>query len=140
MTAREKVEKGVYKDVIPHDIIKYGLIPELVGRLPVLVALENLDEKALVRILKEPKGAVYKQYQKLFSMDNIELEFEDGAFEAIARLEIERKCGARGLRSILEEIMLKPMFELPSEENVTRVVVTEAFVNGKEDLKVIRKD
>ncbi len=140
MTAREKVEKGVYKDVIAHDIIKYGLIPELVGRLPVIVALDNLDESALVRILKEPKNAVYKQYQKLFSMDGVELEFEDGAFDAIAKLAIERKCGARGLRSILEEIMLKPMFELPSEENVTRVVVTEGFVKGNEDLKIIKKD
>ena len=88
-TKKEKIEKGVYKDVIAHDVVKYGLIPELVGRLPVIVALDNLDETALVRILKEPKNALYKQYQKLLEMDGISLEFEDSAFEAIAHLAID---------------------------------------------------
>ena len=138
-TKKEKVEHGVYKDVIAHDVVKYGLIPELVGRLPVIVALENLDEKALIRIIKEPKNALYKQYQKLIEMDGISLEFEDDAFEAIARLAIERKTGARGLRSILEGIMMEPMFSLPSRSDVEKVIITKEFVLGKEELKIITK-
>ena len=136
---REKVERGVYKDVIAHDVVKYGIIPELVGRLPVIVALDNLDEAALVRIIKEPKNALYKQYQKLLEMDGITLEFEDSAFEAIARLAIERNTGARGLRSILEGIMMKPMYDLPSRKDVERVIITKGFVNGEEELKIITK-
>ena len=139
LTKRERVARGVYKDVSAHDVVKYGLIPELVGRLPVIVALENLDEAALVRILKEPKNAIYKQYQKLFEMDGIELEFEDGAFSEIAHMAIERGTGARGLRSIIEEIMLKPMYDLPSEYGVKRVVVTRDFVLGKEPITVIKE-
>ena len=138
-TKKEKVERGVYKDVIAHDVVKYGIIPELVGRLPVIVSLENLDEEALVRIIKEPKNALYKQYQKLLSMDGIELCFEDDAFRAIAHLAIERETGARGLRSILEGIMMKPMYTLPSEPDIEKVIVTAAFVRGEEDIKVIRK-
>ena len=138
-TTKEKVKRGVYKDVIAHDVVKYGIIPELVGRLPVIVTLDNLDETALVRILKEPKNAIYKQYQKLFEMDGIELEFEDGAFEAIARLAIERNTGARGLRSIIEGLMMKPMFELPSTEGVKKAIVTADFINGKADLTVINE-
>ncbi|MBQ8321710.1 MAG: ATP-dependent Clp protease ATP-binding subunit ClpX [Clostridia bacterium] len=138
-TKKEKVERGVYKDVIAHDVVKYGIIPELVGRLPVIVALENLDEEALVRIIKEPKNALYKQYQKLLSIDGIELEFEDEAFRAIAHLAVERETGARGLRSILEGIMLKPMYELPSLTDIERVIVTAGFVKGEEELKVIRR-
>jgi len=138
-TTKEKVKRGVYKDVIAHDVVKYGIIPELVGRLPVIVTLDNLDETALVRILKEPKNAIYKQYQKLFEMDGIELEFEDGAFEAIAKLAIERNTGARGLRSIIEGLMMKPMFELPSTEGVKKAIVTADFINGKADLTVIKE-
>ncbi len=138
-TKKEKVERGVYKDVIAHDVVKYGLIPELVGRLPVIVTLDNLDEAALVRIIKEPKNALYKQYQKLLEMDGITLEFEDSAFEAIANLAIERNTGARGLRSILEGIMMKPMYDLPSRTDVERVVVTRGFVKGEEELKIITK-
>lgn len=138
-TKKEKVEKGVYKDVIAHDVVKYGLIPELVGRLPVIVALDNLDEAALVRIIKEPKNALYKQYQKLLEMDGITLEFEDSAFEAIAHLAIERNTGARGLRSILEGIMMKPMYDLPSRDDVEKVIITSGFVKGEEELKIIRK-
>jgi ATP-dependent Clp protease ATP-binding subunit ClpX len=101
--------------------------------------LDNLDESALVRILKEPKNAIYKQYQKLFSLDGIELEFEDEALNAIAKLAIERNTGARGLRSIIEGIMMKPMFELPSMEGVKKVIVTKEFVNGEEDIKIIKE-
>ena len=131
------MERGVYKDVIAHDVVKYGIIPELVGRLPVIVTLENLDEDALVRIIKEPKNALYKQYKKLLSLDGIELEFTDEAFRAIAHLAIERETGARGLRSILEGIMMKPMYNLPSEEGVKKVIVTAAYVNSDEELTVI---
>lgn len=138
-TKKEKVEKGVYKDVIAHDVVKYGLIPELVGRLPVIVALDNLDEAALVRIIKEPRNALYKQYQKLLEMDGIALEFEDSAFEAIAHLAIERNTGARGLRSILEGLMMKPMYELPSRNDVEKVIITAGFVKGEEELTVITK-
>ena len=140
MTTKEKVAKGVYKDVEAHDIVKYGLIPELVGRLPVIVSLDNLDESALVRIIKEPKNALYKQYQKLFKLDGIELEFEDEAFSAIAHLAIERNTGARGLRSIVEGIMMKPMYELPSDKDVKKVVVTAKYVKGLEELTVIREN
>ena len=139
MTAKEKVAKGVYKDVDAHDVVKYGLIPELVGRLPVIVSLDNLDEDALVRIIKEPKNALYKQYQKLFRLDGIELEFEDEAFRAIAHLAIERNTGARGLRSIIEGILIKPMYELPSDETVEKVIVTAKYVKGEEPITVIRK-
>ena len=137
---KEKIQKGVYKDVIAHDVVKYGIIPELVGRLPVIVALDNLDEAALVRIIKEPKNALYKQYQKLLEMDGIILEFEDEAFEAIAHLAIERNTGARGLRSILEGIMMKPMYELPSRTDVEKAIITAGFVKGEEDLLLILKE
>ena len=137
---KERAKEGAYKDVIAHDVVKYGIIPELVGRLPVIVALDNLDEDALVRIIKEPKNALYKQYQKLLSLDSVELVFEDEAFGAIAHLAVERKTGARGLRAILEGIMMKPMFELPSEENIEKVIVTKDFVLGKEPIKIIKKE
>ncbi len=138
-TKREKVERGVYRDVVAHDIVKYGLIPELVGRLPVIVALENLDEDALVRIIKEPKNALLKQYQKLFSMDGIELEFEEEAFRAIAHLAVERETGARGLRAIIESVMLEPMFTLPSETDVEKVIITPEFIRGEAPIKLIKK-
>ena len=136
-TKKEKVARGVYKDVIAHDVIKYGLIPELVGRLPVIVTLENLDEDALVRIIREPKNSLFKQYHKLLSLDGIELEFEEGAYRAIAHLAIERETGARGLRSIIEGLMMKPMFDLPSLPDVEKVIVTEAFVKGEGELTMV---
>ena len=138
-TKVERMEKGVYRDVVAHDIVKYGLIPELVGRLPVIVTLHNLDEDALVRIVKEPKNALSKQYKKLIGLDGIDVEFEDEAYAAIAKLAIERNTGARGLRAILEGIMMKPMFELPSEENVEKIIITAGFVRGEEELKKIYK-
>ncbi len=136
---KEKAKKGVYKDVIAHDIVKYGLIPELVGRLPVIVTLDNLDETALVRILKEPKNALYKQYQKLFEMDGIKLEFDDDAFEAIAHLAIERNAGARGLRSILESVMMNPMYTLPGRNDVVSAKVTAKFVKGEGEIEITNK-
>ena len=140
MTTKEKVARGVYKDVEAHDVVKYGLIPELVGRLPVIVSLDNLDEDALVRIIKEPKNALYRQYQKLFKLDGIELECEDEAFRAIAHLAIERNTGARGLRAIIEGIMMKPMYELPSDKTVKKVIVTSKYVKGLEPITVIRDE
>ena len=139
VTKKEKAQKGVYKDVEAHDIVKYGLIPELVGRLPVIVSLDNLDEDALVRIIKEPKNALYKQYQKLFKLDGIDLEFEDDAFRAIAHLAIERNTGARGLRAIIEGIMMKPMYEFPSDKTVKKVIVTGKYVRGEEEITIIRE-
>ena len=131
-------KENLYKSVTAHDVVKYGIIPELVGRLPVIVALDDLDENALVRILKEPKNAIYKQYKKLLEMDGIELEFEDDALTEIARLAAERKTGARGLRGIIEGIMMKPMYSLPSETGIKRAVVTKDFVLGKEDIKTFK--
>ena len=139
MTSKERVAKGVYKDVEAHDVVKYGLIPELVGRLPIIVSLDNLDEDALVRIIKEPKNALSKQYEKLFAIDGISVKFEDDAFRAIAKMAIERNTGARGLRSIVEGIMLKPMYELPSQPDVEQIVITAAYVRGDEELTVIRR-
>ena len=139
LSSKEKIAHGVYKDVIAHDVVKYGIIPELVGRLPVIVALDNLDEDALVRIIKEPKNALGKQYKKLLSLDGIELEFEEAAYRAVAHLAIERETGARGLRSILEGAMMKPMYELPSMRDVEKVIITEGFIKGTEELTIIKK-
>ena len=128
-----------YSDVTPHDIVKYGLIPELVGRIPVIVALDSLDKESLIRIIKEPKNALTRQYIKLFSLDGIELEFDDSAAEAVATLAIERNTGARGLRSIFENAMMKLMYELPSREDVLKVIITGGFISGKEDATIILK-
>jgi ATP-dependent Clp protease ATP-binding subunit ClpX len=117
-------------EVEPQDLIQYGLIPEFVGRLPVVATLRELDEDALVRILSEPKNAITKQYQKLFDMENVELDFRSDALHAVAKKAMERKTGARGLRTILEQVLLDTMYELPSSEGVTRVVVDEAVING----------
>ncbi len=119
------------KDIEADDLVRYGLIPEFVGRLPVVATLEELDEDALVRILTEPKNALTKQYEKLFEMENVELEFRDEALLAIARKSKERKTGARGLRTIMENILLDTMYDLPSEEGVSKVVIDEAVVNGE---------
>lgn len=127
-TKKEKTAAGIYRDVNSHDIVKYGLIPELVGRLPIITALDNLDEAALVRILREPKNAIIKQYTKLLALDGVELEFADGACEAIAKLAIERNIGARGLRSIMEEFMLPVMYDVPSEKGIKKVIITKELV------------
>ena len=118
-------------DVEPEDLIKYGLIPEFVGRLPVVATLEELDEDALVQILPQPKNALTKQYAKLFEMEGCELEFREDALRAIARRAMERKTGARGLRTILETVLLDTMYELPSLENVSKVVIDEAVIQGE---------
>jgi len=121
----------VLRDTEPEDLIKYGLIPEFVGRMPVVATLEELDEAALIQILTEPKNALVRQYQKLFAMEGVELEFRDSSLRAIARKGLVRKTGARGLRSIMEQALLDTMFELPSLENVTKVVIDENSASGE---------
>ena len=119
------------KEVVPQDLVKYGLIPELVGRLPVITSLNGLDEKALIRILMEPKNSIVKQYKKLFALDKVELEFRQDALEAVAQKAIERQTGARGLRAIMEETLTKLMFTVPSDYTVEKVIVTaETVANG----------
>ncbi|MDQ7069647.1 MAG: ATP-dependent Clp protease ATP-binding subunit ClpX [Rhodobacterales bacterium] len=128
---RDNDDRGVgevFQELEPEDLLKFGLIPEFVGRLPVLATLEDLDEDALVTILSQPKNALVKQYQRLFEMEDAKLTFTEDALKAIAKRAIERKTGARGLRSILEEILLDTMFDLPGKENVTEVVVNEEAV------------
>lgn len=119
----------LFKEVEPEDLIKFGLIPELIGRLPVIASLEELDEAALMQILTEPKNALVKQYQYLFDMEGAEITFTEGALDAIAKKAMERKTGARGLRSIVENALLETMYELPSMENIKKVVVTEDVIN-----------
>ena len=124
----ERKSEGIFKDVVPHDIVKFGLIPELVGRIPVIVTLDDLDKNALVRILKEPKNSIIKQYIKMFEMDGVDLEFDDTALEAIAAQAIERNTGARGLRSIMEKLMMSMMYEVPSRDDVAGLIINEACV------------
>jgi ATP-dependent Clp protease ATP-binding subunit ClpX len=124
---RKDIGKAL-RDVQPEDLIKYGLIPEFVGRLPVVATLEELDEAALIQILTQPKNALLKQYQKMFSMEGVELEVREGGLRAVAHKALERKTGARGLRSILENTLLNTMFDLPSLENVVKVVVDEGTI------------
>jgi len=126
-----KAVTNVFGDVEPEDLLRYGLIPELVGRLPVTVPLESLDEDALVRILKEPKNALVKQYSKLFELEDVQITFEESALKAIAKKAIDRKTGARGLRAILEEMLLDTMFDLPGRDDVIEVRVTESTVTNK---------
>ena len=124
-------------EVEPEDLIRYGLIPEFVGRLPVVATLEELDEDALIQILLEPKNALTKQYRKLFEMEGVELEFRDDALAAVAKKAMERKTGARGLRTILENVLLDTMYDLPSSTSAKKVVVDEAVVTGETQPYVI---
>ena len=129
---KRKADVGkVLSDVEPEDLVKFGLIPEFVGRLPVVATLAELDEEALVRILTEPKNAVTKQFRRLFDMEGVELEFRPDALTAIAQKALKRKTGARGLRTILEQVLLDTMFDLPSTENVSKVVVDESVINNQ---------
>ena len=133
----EKKKAGIFKDVLPHDIVKYGLIPELVGRIPMIVSLSDLDREALVRIVSEPKNSLVKQYQQLFAIDGVKLTFAKGAMEEIAALALERGTGARGLRAILENLMLTAMYEIPARKDVAEVRITAASVRGKEKPKYV---
>lgn len=132
----EKDVGSLFKEIIPEDLLKFGLIPEFVGRLPIVVTLDSLDESALISILSEPKNALVKQYTKLFNLDNVELEFTQEALKAIAQKAIERKTGARGLRSIIEDVMTDIMFDIPSNERINKVIITEATINSGEKPEV----
>ncbi len=123
---------AVLKEVAPQDLMKFGLIPEFIGRVPITVTLEGLDKEALIRILKEPKNALIKQYKKLFEFDEVNLKVEEEAVEAIANLAFERKTGARGLRSVMEDVMMDVMYEIPSDDNISECVITKEAVEGKE--------
>ena len=139
---RSKAEKNlsdIYADITPHDIVKYGLIPELVGRLPVLVGLEDLDRAALVRILREPKNSIIKQYERLFELDGCKVEFTDGALDAIAELAIERATGARGLRAITEEAMIDVMYDVPSDRSIEKVIIDEDVIKHKKRPKIVHR-
>ena len=127
---KEQSISQIYQQIEPQDLIKFGLIPELIGRMPVITALAELDEQALIKILTEPKNALVKQYQKLFDMEGVQLEIKPKALQAIAQKAMERKTGARGLRSIMERALLDTMFDLPNQSNVEKVVVDESSINA----------
>ncbi|MDE7265998.1 MAG: ATP-dependent Clp protease ATP-binding subunit ClpX [Lachnospiraceae bacterium] len=131
---------AVLKQVTPQDLTKYGLIPEFVGRVPINVSLEGLDKEALTRILKEPKSALIKQYQKLFEYDNVKLSFEPEAIDAIAAKALERKTGARGLRSIMESIMMDVMYEIPSDDTIEACVITKEAVEGTSQPLIVHRE
>lgn len=134
VTSKEKVQIGeLLRQILPEDLLKFGLIPEFVGRLPVIVTLDALDEDALVRILQEPKNALVKQYQKFLEMDNVQLEFKEDALRAIANEALKRKTGARGLRAIIEGIMCNVMYEVPSRADVAKCTVTKEVILNKEE-------
>ena len=128
---KEQSTGELIKSLEPEDLIKYGLIPEFVGRMPVLATLEDLDVQSLVKILKEPKNSLLKQYETLFEFDNVQLIFKDDAVREIAKKAISKKTGARGLRSIIEALLLKTMFELPTMDNVEEVIVDQSAVKNK---------
>ena len=131
MEQRKKDVGVLLKQVLPEDFVKFGLIPEFIGRLPVIATLEELDEEALMQILTEPKNALTRQYQYLFNMENVDLVFEDSALRAVAKRALERNTGARGLRSILENVLLETMYDLPSRTDVGTVFINEAVINGE---------
>ena len=136
---QESKTTKVYEGVNAHDIVKYGLIPELVGRLPVIVGLEDLDEDALVQILSRPKNSIEKQYKKLFEIDGVELEFTSDALSAVAKKAIERTTGARGLRAIMEETMTNIMFDIPSNKDIAKVIINEGCITNGDAPEIIKK-
>lgn len=137
---RDQSIGDLFRQVLPEDFVKFGLIPEIIGRLPVTVALDLLDEEALKKILVEPKNAITKQYQKLFEMDGVRLDFEEEAIAAVAKQSYERKTGARGLRAIMEGVMQDVMYEVPSDDSIQECIITEKAVTGEEDPKLITED
>lgn len=137
MTKKELDSTNWMSQAIPQDFVKFGLIPELVGRLPVIASLKGLDEEALIKILVEPKNSLIKQYKRLFEFDKVDLEFKESALKAVAKKAIERKIGARGLRSIIEETLERVMFDVPSDHTIEKVVIDVAVVNGKSKPKYV---
>ena len=141
ITSKKDLAVGeILKSLLPEDLIRYGLIPEFVGRLPVVVSLEELDKEALVSILTEPKNALIKQYQKLFSLENIELEFEKEALMKIAEKSLNRSTGARGLRAVIEEIMMQIMYEIPSRKDIKKVIINQDVIDNQSEPIIILKD
>ena len=136
----EKELSDLLAEVTPQDLVKYGLIPEFVGRVPICVSLRGLDREALTKILKEPKNALIKQYQKLFDMDDVELTFEEDAIQAIADKAFERKTGARGLRSIMESVMMDTMYQIPSDDTIEACVITKGAVDGSSEPLTIHRE
>jgi len=134
---KEIEDVNILRDLLPEDMIKYGLIPEFVGRIPMIAVLDDLNREALKKILLEPKNALIKQYKKVFSFEDVELEFTDDAVEEVANIAIERESGARGLRAVLEKLMIDLMFDIPSRENITRVIITGEMVAGREEPRII---
>ena len=128
------------KEIQPEDLLKYGLIPEFIGRLPIIASLEDLDEKALVKILTEPKNALVKQYVALFKMEDVKLDITDDALIAIAKKAIERKSGARGLRAIMEEKLLELMYDIPDKKDVAEIVIDAEVVNGQKTPILVYKE
>ena len=131
-TSADPVKTDIFGDVMPEDLLKFGMIPEFIGRLPIMTSVENLDQKALMQILTEPKNALVKQYQKLFDLDEVELEFSNEALEVVTDLAIKRGTGARGLRAIMEETLLSVMYEVPSKKEIGKVIITPAVVRKEE--------
>ncbi len=127
-------------EVTPQDLVKFGLIPEFVGRVPINVSLEGLDEEALVRILKEPKNALVKQYQRLFEFDDVKLHFEEEAIVAIAKKALERKTGARGLRSIMESVLMDVMYHIPSDDTIVQCIITKEVIEGTSEPLVVYRE
>ena len=138
-TAEDREASDVFADVMPEDLLKFGLIPEFIGRLPVITSVSNLDKKALIQILTEPKNALVRQYQKLFDLDDVQLEFEDAALDAIADLALKRGTGARGLRAIMEHVLLGVMYDIPGREDVEKVVVTADCINADAQPKLVMR-
>ncbi|MGN0411870.1 MAG: ATP-dependent Clp protease ATP-binding subunit ClpX [Lachnospiraceae bacterium] len=139
VTDKKAHETGaLLKETVPQDLVKFGLIPEFVGRVPINVSLEGLDKEALVRILKEPRNALIKQYRKLFDLDDVKLTFEEDAIDAIAEKAMERKTGARGLRSIMENVMMDVMYQIPSDDTIEECIITKDAVEGKGEPRIIR--
>ena len=139
INSKEKMKKNIFHKVISQDLVKFGIVAELVGRLPIITVLDELDEQALIKILTEPKNALLKQYKKLFDYDNIDLIVEDDALMEIAKKAIAQKTGARGLRSIIEDVLMQPMFEVPSNPDVTGIKITAKSINGEEKPLYITK-
>ncbi len=139
-TAAEREKTDIFQFVQPHDLLKFGIIPELVGRLPIIASLKALDREQLVRILTEPKNALVKQYKRLMDYDNVELEFAPGALEAAADKALERKIGARGLRAVLEEVLIPVMYDVPSDQTIAKVVFTAQAVKGEAEPELVRQE
>lgn len=139
-TTAERDEYDVFAQVMPEDLLKFGMIPEFVGRLPVITSVENLDHTALIRILTEPRNALVKQYSRLFDLDGVELEFTEGALNSIADQAVKRGTGARGLRAIMEEVLLSVMYDIPSRADVVKVVITAETVIERVSPTLVTRD